>query len=124
LVEEVNKYLKLQDYDPYAVALALRLYVEKQLYNTLSEDKKEAFVNTHKTNEKINFCETNNIEVPIAYQLVSAIHNDADHLKFDERQKKYLEKSVVYKLQNHALYSIISNIFKYEENDLSNDLLN
>ena len=75
--DELNKYFTdAPVYDPYAVALALRLRVEKVMYDKLgSEQLKNDFVETHKTNEKLKFCEDNNIPVPDAYFIVNAIHN-------------------------------------------------
>ena len=83
LISELNKYLTFNPtYDPYAVAVALRLKVEKTMYLSLSnQNLKDAFIGTHKTNDKLEFCENNGIMVPDAYFIVNSIHNSADHLK-------------------------------------------
>ena len=76
LISELNKYLSFnQIYDPYAVAVALRLRVEKFMYISLSsQELKDDFVNTHKTNKKLDFCERNGIIVPDAFFIVNSIH--------------------------------------------------
>ena len=83
LISELNKYLTFNPtYDPYAVAVALRLKVEKTMYLSLSnQNLKVAYIGTHKTNDKLEFCENNGIMVPDAYFIVNSIHNSADHLK-------------------------------------------
>lgn len=83
LISELNKYLTFNPtYDPYAVAVALRLKVEKTMYLSLSnQNLKDAFIGTHKTNDKLEFCENNGIMVPDAYFIVNSIHNSTDHLK-------------------------------------------
>lgn len=51
LINEVNKYLRKEaDYDPYSVCIALRIKIEKRVYEKLpTEDKKKEFILTHKT---------------------------------------------------------------------------
>lgn len=119
LIDEVNKYLSGQSqYDPYAVALALRLRVEKELYNHLPDNLKQGFVDTHMTKYKFDYCIQNGIDVPDVYYIVSAIHNEADHLKFDTITNRYIEKPMVYKLQNNAITVILMNIFGWQGGSL------
>lgn len=102
-------------YDPYAVALALRLRVEKVMYAKLrSEQLKENFIITHKTNEKLKFCEDNNIPVPDAYFIVNAIHNSSDHLRVNPVKGKFEEKAMVYKLQNGVIKNVLKKLFNYQ----------
>ena len=116
LIDELNKYFTdAPVYDPYAVALALRLRVEKVMYDKLgSEQLKNDFVETHKTNEKLKFCEDNNIPVPDAYFIVNAIHNSSDHLRENPITGKFEEKSMVYKLQNGVIKNVLKKLFKYQ----------
>lgn len=112
LIEEVNKYLSDQPaYDPYAVALALRLRVEKLMYDNLPDPLKQNFVDTPMTKKKFDYCIQNGIEVPDVFYIVTAIHNEADHLKFDVVNNRFIEKPMVYKLQNNAVTVILKNIF-------------
>lgn len=112
LKEELDKYFSEQNnYDPYAVAMALRHKIEKQIYDKLENDElKKEFVNIHKTNDKLNFCEKYSIIVPDSFYIVNAIHNEADHLKRKDNGK-FAEKTMVYKLQNMAIKNILKNLF-------------
>ena len=115
LIDQVNKYLNGDsEYDPYAVAMALRLRVEKIIYNKLdSPQKKDSFVNEKMTKNKFEFAENNSIIIPDILYMINAIHNDADHLKYDAVNQIYLEKSMVYKLQNKVIQNIIKEIFEW-----------
>lgn len=116
LISELNKYLNNDPtYDPYAVAIALRLRVEKIMYSDLPNQAiKDAFVETHTTNKKLEFCENNGIIVPDAYFIVNSIHNSADHLKQNQITGIFEEKQMVYKLSNNVVYHIIAKLFCYE----------
>ena len=115
LIKEVNNYLSGKpQYDPYAVALALRLRVEKLVYDNLPVLLKQKFVNTSMTKKKFEYCIQNGIDVPDVFYIVSAIHNEADHLKFDVVNNRFIEKPMVYKLQNNAVTDILKNIFGWQ----------
>lgn len=116
LVGELNKYLSGQNnYDPYAVAMALRLRVEKVVYDKLqTQELKDEFVATYKTNEKLEFCERHNIVVPDTYFIVNSIHNEADHLKQNPLTGRFEEKAMVYKLQNGVVHHIVAQLFQYK----------
>ena len=120
LIDELNKYFAdASVYDPYAVALALRLRVEKVMYDKLgSEQLKIDFVKTYKTNEKLKFCEDNNIPVPDAYYIVNAIHNSSDHLRENPVTGQFEEKAMVYKLQNGVIKSVLKKLFNYQGHPL------
>ena len=113
LIDELNKYFAdAPVYDPYAVALALRLRVEKVMFDKLGSEKlKMDFVETHKTNEKLKFCEDNNIPVPDAYFIVNAIHNSSDHLRENPVTGQFEEKAMVYKLQNGVIKNVLKKLF-------------
>ena len=121
LIGEMNKYLSGQEnYDPYAVAIAMRLRVEKIFYDSLpNSELKNGFVATHKTNDKLEFCEQHRLLIPDAYFIVNSIHNEADHLKQNPVTGKFEEKAMVYKLQNGVIHNIISKLFEYHGIDLS-----
>ena len=125
LISELNKYLTFNPtYDPYAVAVALRLKVEKTMYLSLSnQNLKDAFIDTHKTNEKLEFCENNGIMVPDAYFIVNSIHNSADHLKQNPLTGAFEEKQMVYKLSNNVVHHIISELFEYDGNPITKEAI-
>lgn len=124
LIAEVNNYFSgQQQYDPYAVALALRLRVEKLMYVQLPEPLQQGFIDEHMTKKKFDYCIQNEIDVPDVFYIVSAIHNEADHLKFDTVSNKYIEKPMVYKLQNNAVRIILKKIFGWQEEPLDTSVI-
>lgn len=125
LIGEVNKYLAgNNNYDPYAVAMALRLRVEKMVYDKLeTQEQKDAFVNEKMTKNKFKFAEENAVVVPDTLNMINAIHNEADHLKYDAENHRYLEKAMVYKLQNNVIRSIIIQIFGWTGVALTTDTI-
>lgn len=102
LIDEINKYLGGQDYDPYAVAFAVRVRVEKIVYDLISdEDIKLEFLAKNMSYDKIDICFKHNIQIPFFYMLVIAIGNEADHLH--EIDGVYQEKGMIYKLKNNII---------------------
>lgn len=118
LINEMNKYLRKDaDYDPYSVCIALRIKIEKIVYEQLpTEDKKKEFIQTHKTKAKLEFAENILGELPDIYFILGIIYNDTGHLK-DENS----EKPVVYRLNNLIIQNMISEIFEYQGVDLTID---
>lgn len=117
LIEQVKKYLLNETkYDPYAVAMALRLRVEKIAYNMLtSMDLKDEFMKQNETRDRIQFCFDKGIQIPETLNMVNAIHNEANHLENEEQ-----DVSVIYKLQNNVIKDMIRKIFEW--NDKTNYL--
>lgn len=118
LINEVNKYLRKDaDYDPYSVCIALRIKIEKIVYEQLpTEDAKRTFIETRGTKLKLEFAEKVLGELPDIYFILGVIYNDAGHLK-DENS----EKPVVYRLKNLIILDMISEIFEYQGVDLTID---
>ena len=77
LINEMNKYLrKDEDYDPYSVCIALRIKIEKIVYEKLpTEEEKEKFIQTHKTKAKLEFAENILGELPDIYFILGIIYN-------------------------------------------------
>lgn len=125
LIDEVNKYLSgSQDYDPYAVAMALRLRVEKIVYEMLGTDaQRNDFVDEKTTKNKFKYAENNGVLIPDMFNVVNAIHNEADHLKYDAVNHQYLEKSMVYKLQNNVIQSMLKKIFEWAGSALATTVI-
>lgn len=121
LIAEVNKYLSNSPvYDPYAVALAVRLRVEKLLCDGLpTKVLKDEFLDTWKTVKKMQYCVDKGFEVPEVYNIVNAIHNEADHLAFDVNADKYIEKPMVYKLQNRSIHGLMARLFSWDGSALT-----
>ena len=124
LIDELNKYLSQSpSYDPYAVALALRLGVEKKVYLSLPPERQQGFVDAFTTKGKFDYCIESEIIIPDAYYIVTAIHNESDHLRFDGLQQKYIERPMVYKLQNAVIRGIIKEIFEWNGTPLTTNVI-
>lgn len=121
MIDEVNKYLSdAAQYDPYAVAMALRLRVEKLMYDRLpNQVQKTQFIEQKMTKNKFAYCEENGIDVPDVYNIISAIHNEADHVKINHLTNTYVEKPMVYKLQHVAIKGILKKLFGWEGHNLT-----
>lgn len=76
----------------------------EQLQN---QNQKTHFIEQKMTKNKFAYCEDNGFEVPDMYNIVSAIHNEADHVKMDHLTNTYVEKPMVYKLQHVAIKVIL-----------------
>lgn len=125
LIDEVNKYLSdAAQYDPYAVAMALRLRVEKLMYDRLlNQGQKTQYINQKMTKNKFAYCEEIGIDVPDVYNIVSAIHNEADHVKIDHLTSAYIEKPMVYKLQHLAIKGILKKLFDWDGHNLTTNVI-
>lgn len=116
LVDETNKYLSgNQMYDPYAVAIALRLRIEKKLYDKLPDEYKADFVEQKMTKNKFTYCEEHGVIIPDVYNIINAIHNEADHLSYNDSRGEFEEKTMVYKLQNNVVLNIIRKLFNWTD---------
>lgn len=117
---ELNKYLSNQEnYDPYSVCLAIRIRVEKLTYNMLHTQKdKDAFLNTHKTKDKLRYAEKSGILIPDSYYVMGAIYNDAEHLRDNNN-----DKNCIYKLYNKVIKNIIKEFFCFDGNLIKLDAL-
>jgi hypothetical protein len=106
--DELNKYLSEKKYDKYFVCVALRINFEQNIYNKLTDETKAGFLETHKTNKKLDFAEEQNIEINDIYRLLGIIYNEALHLKGCE----YKNIAVEHKLRNKAIKTMIIEVMK------------
>lgn len=117
LINEINNYLTdAPTYDPYAVCMALRHRVEKVLFKRLEGDniKEQEFLSAHKTIDKIAVIEKYGIDIPESFNLITALHNEADHVKLDKEKLGYIEKPIVYKLRHLVIKNLIAKIFDFK----------
>lgn len=115
---ELIKYLKSEEsYDPYAICIALRLAIEKKMYDLLeSEDLRHKFLeDCHKTKEKIELVEVNDIPINETWKIISPIFNDAAHINFNNKFKEIYEKDMTYKIGHTAIKSIVLKILEVNE---------
>lgn len=117
LIEEVNKYVSGdKSYDPYAVATALRIRIEKTVYDSLSQNNQVEFLKGTKcktTKQKLKFAEDNGVSVNEIFYMAIPITNDADHLTYIKGTNKLDEHPLVYKLNHPVLRHIVSEVFDY-----------
>lgn len=110
IITELNKYFKNEEtYDPYAVCCALRIYIEKKVYEELLDENKVKFLEIKGTNNKLEFAEQQNREINDIYYMLGIIYNDSMHIN-------ETEKSSAYKLDNTSIKEIIKEVFEYEGN--------
>ncbi len=79
--DEMQKYIDNNgDFDPLAVCCALRKKVEEITFNQIvSNTDRNAFLDQHKTRDKLLFAEEKGIEVPEYFYLLGLIYNDGMH---------------------------------------------
>lgn len=119
LLCELNNYLQEKvQYDPYAVALAIRIGVEKKVHDELNNlEEQSEFIRIHKTNDKMDYAQSKGVIIPDALYVLSLIHNQSDHLKYDTIRNQYIEKPVVYKLSHPIVKHIVATLFEYKEGE-------
>lgn len=127
LIEELNKYLKgEEEYDPYAVAVVVRLKSEINVYKLLkTPEQRDTFEKTKETKKKFEKIEYDfGIAIPVSYYVIAAIHNDADHIHIDSCGN-IPDATIVYKLEHLVVKKIVKSLFDYEEGiDITIDALN
>ena len=107
--EEVQKYLKDEDYDPFAVCCAVRVNIEENVYNWLNkEEDKVLFLGTHKTREKLDFAESKGVSSPEIYYLLGIIYNEGMHWKNNYDNVT----PIVTKLTNLTIKQMINEVFE------------
>ena len=107
--EEVEKYLKDEDYDPFAVCCAVRVKIEENVYNRLNkEEDKVLFLGTHETRKKLNFAESKGVPSPEIYYLLGIIYNKGMHWEEDKDNVT----PIVNALTNLAIKQMIKEVFK------------
>ena len=115
LLGELNKYLSKDEvYDPYAVCMAIRIGLEKRIYDKLEDEQRKLFLEKHDTKSKIAYAENEHIYVPENIQMLSVIFNEAAHLHKKENLEVQ-EKPIVYKLKHPVIRHIVEHVFNYKE---------
>lgn len=107
---ERQKYLNDQpDYDPLAICFAVRVRIEKLIYDQIADPvKKSGFLSEHGTKKKLEYCETIGHSVPETYYLLGIIYNDRLHWK----QGIDNVRPVAIKLENLTIKNLIRDLFR------------
>jgi hypothetical protein len=78
---QAEQFAENKSYDAVAVCFALRHIVEKAAYDLLDPSLRATFLNTRKTNKKLEYAESHGVSVPDSHYLLGLIHNDTLHWK-------------------------------------------
>ena len=107
---ELRKYLVDNiKYDPVAVCIALRLKIEKLVYDSIADPSVQTIMlNTRKTKNKLEECVKMGVNIPETYFLLGVIYNSSLHLKSGQD----ISRPLTTKLENGTIKKIITDIFK------------
>lgn len=79
---ELHRYLGGKNFDPMAICFAVRILVEKAVYELITDPAHQAvFISTHGTTKKLEYASSLGIDVPEKYFLLGLIYNDGLHGK-------------------------------------------
>lgn len=96
-----------KQYDPLAVCIFIRTYIEENVYNELkNNEEKQEFLLTHTTNEKLHYAQEHGVLVSDLYFLLGIIYNHPLHLNENED----ISKPLGMKLDNPTIKSMICNL--------------
>ena len=108
---ELRRYLLEPNkiYDPLAVCVSIRIKIEENIYNRISQEAiKERFLTIHGTTEKLNYAQRLGVVVPETYYLLGIIYNHPLHLADDNDISKQLSM----KLENYTIKKMISHLWE------------
>lgn len=110
--DEMKKYIDNLPCDYLLVLCALRINIEKYIYECIDDGYKASFIEEKMTVNKIAFVEQIGIRIPENFQLLSVLYNDFMHLdkSADPQNKKVL--FLASKLDNIFIKSIIRSTMK------------
>lgn len=110
--DEMKKYIDNLPCDYLLVLCALRINIEKYIYECIDDGYKASFIEEKMTVNKIAFAEQIGIRIPENFQLLSVLYNDFMHLdkSADPQNKKVL--FLASKLDNIFIKSIIRSTMK------------
>lgn len=104
---EAVKYLQSHNYDAIAVLIALRIHIEELAYNKLASDAaKQGFIDTHKTANKLDYCEEHGVGIPEIHYLLGLIYNDDLHW----REGRDYDTPLRAKLENLTIRNMIREV--------------
>jgi len=108
LYNEVEKYLKDEHYDPFAVCGGVRVKIEEIAYNKLlSDDAKNKFLTTNKTRCKLEKAQKMGIVSPESHYLLGIIYNEGMHWKDNQDNIS----PIASKLENLTIKKLIKDVF-------------
>lgn len=118
---ELEKFLNdEQTYDPLKVICAIRVKIEKIVYDKLeTEAQKSTFIETHKTINKLNYALDQEVSIQEEFFLLQPLFNDGLHMNNNSNQNKNKIQSVCLKLDNIIVQKIVGQINRNSTSNLS-----
>lgn len=112
--EVTDKYLVSDSntFDPIKVALAIRIKIEKMIYNEVSPNLRDKLIEEHTTKGKIEFADSYNLEVPEIYYILSPVYNDILHLSNNNDVVKQKMVSCYLYLNNRLIRQMVKLVFQ------------
>ncbi|EJV56510.1 hypothetical protein [Bacillus cereus] len=116
---EIEKFLNDKKYDPLKIICAIRVKIEKIIFDKLTTDEqKTKFTELHATIKKLNYAVEQGINVPEDFFLLQPLYNDALHLNENANATKNKIQSICLKLDNIVVQEIIRRIQTTPESNL------
>jgi len=116
---ELEKYLNDEKYDPLKIICAIRVKIEKIVFEQLANsEQKEKYIKTHTTINKLIFAVEKGIDVPEDFFLLQPLYNDALHLNENDSPKSNKIKSICLKLDNIVVQEIVRKVQQMESSKL------
>lgn len=110
--EITNKYLRDQSYNSVMVIAGVRIRIEELVFQQLSEDDKDGFINEHKVINKLNYALQRGVDVPELYYLLQPLYNDGLHLGGSDEVVQNKIKSSYLKTYNMHIKKMIGRLFE------------
>jgi len=119
--DEIISFLNGDKYDPLKIICAIRVKIEKLVYDWLSTDEeKTKYVETNTTVRKLNYAVKRGVNVPVDFFLLQPLYNDGLHMNENVNSTKNKIQSICLKLDNIVVQGIVKRI---EEKNGSNLVL-
>ncbi|MBU8732036.1 hypothetical protein KM915_18440 [Cytobacillus oceanisediminis] len=116
---ETEKFLNGESYDPLKIICAIRVKIEKLVYDLLSTDEeKTKYIESHTTINKLNYAVGQGVNVPEDYFLLQPLYNDGLHLNNIDNATKNKILSTCLKLDNIVVQGIVRKIQSNEGSNL------
>lgn len=116
---EIEEFIKGKTYDPLKIICAIRVKIEKIVYNWLSNDEEKLkYIEIHTTIKKLNYAIEQGVDVPEDFFLLQPLYNDALHLTGNANATKNKIQSICLKLDNIVVQRIVEKIHNTEGSDL------
>lgn len=108
--EVTNKYLENQSYNPILVLTGIRIKIEDYIYNKLTAEHKDGFIEEHGAKKKFEFA-SQYLDIPELLYILQPIYNDTLHLNGNANDLTKIKSSCL-KLYNIPIKNIIKKIFE------------